>query len=117
MKKCMLALVLLVSCAAKADMTVDIQAILGEQELKKTVTFNNEIATHVVEENGIRCTITAQESTEEAALFAVEITNTATQEILARPEIKATFNQEVMVTFDTPESTDELTVALVATKK
>lgn len=112
----MLALALLISCAANADMTVEIQATLGERILNKTVVFNAEAITQVIEDNGIRYSLTATEQADTSVNFKLEVVTIATEEVVSVPEIRADFNQEATVKFATSESTDELTVTLVAQK-
>lgn len=110
MKKCILALSLLFSCAAQADMSVDIQANLDGREVQKTVIFNAETPVHSVVDNGVEYSLTALEQ-EVDAYFTLNVINVDTKEVITCPVIQAEFGQKTVVTVGTDDNF--ITISLV----
>lgn len=93
---------LLCSFMAQANMVLDVTIKIGEQHIQlEGISYSDEIKLWAHQENGLKCAVFAQEEKEDnkvyIALNIIRVNEAGEEVLVASPEIRGDFGQEIIV--------------------
>ncbi len=117
MKK-LIALSLLVSTVASAEINLDVHVVIADQELKKRCVFNEETQVYFAEQDALRVEATAVcEQDEVVTNFKVFVKNEQGEQLLVmEPVLRAEFDHEACIVIGNEAGDMVASVAVTATK-